>query len=94
MMKPYSEEMSCDEYEYNELVKLIENINKHFGKEIFTLESTEDYETECVDIYENGELISDYMMFEDAINYLKGVENGALLMKNRWVSLISKQIES
>lgn len=80
MMKPYNDNMSCDEREYGHLNELVENINKHLGGEVFRLESTpEGYEDECVDIYEDEEMNSSYMAFEDAITYFEGVQTGVLL---------------
>lgn len=78
-MKKYSEEMNCSKEEYIRLNETVDNINRHLGHEVFTLESTEGYETECVDIYENGELNTNYAMFDDAIWYLEGIERGVLL---------------
>lgn len=78
-MNNYDESMGCSYNEYKYLNQLVENINKRLGHEVFRLESTEGYETECVDIYENGQMSCNYMSFEDATTYLQGVENGVLL---------------
>lgn len=80
MMKEYNDFMGCSKNEYDHLNDVVDNINKHLGKEVFRLESTpEGYENECVDIYENDQMNSSYMSFEDAITYLEGVETGVLL---------------
>lgn len=82
MMKDYNEQMSCSREEYDNLNELVDNINKHLGEEVFALESTKDYETECVDIWECGEINSNYLSFEDATTYLEGVQNGVLLKES------------
>lgn len=71
--------MSCSKEEYIRLNETVDNINRHLGREVVTIESTPDYETECVDIYVNGELSYNYMMFEEADTYLGGMEQGVLL---------------
>lgn len=79
MMIDYNENMGCTKDEYDYLNELVENINNHLGTEVFKLESTPDYEEECVDLYENGQMNTSYFSFEDATTYLQGVETGVLL---------------
>lgn len=78
-MKEFNEQMSCNREEYDHLTELVSDINKHLGEEVFALESTKDYENECVDIWECGEMNSNFLSFDDAITYLEGVQNGVLL---------------
>jgi len=79
MMIEFNYNMKCDKEQYDNINKMVENINKHLGKEVFTIESTPEYENELVNIYENDEENSTYMSFDDAETYLMGVENGVLL---------------
>ena len=78
-MKEWNENFTCSKNMYDRLNELIENINRHLGSEVFELESTPDYETECVDIYQGGTTTYTYTSFEDAEFYLDGVQNGVLL---------------
>lgn len=78
-MIDYNENMSCTKEEYDHLNEMIENINRHLGNNVFSLKSTEGYENECVDIWEEDVINSNYFSFDDAINYLEGVERGILI---------------
>lgn len=82
MMKEWTEDMFCTHYEYDHLNKLVVSINRHLGEDIFKLESTPDYENECVDLYQAGDLTYSYFSFDDAILYLEGVEMGVFLKED------------
>ena len=79
MMKEYNDNMWCTKDEYDHLNELVKNINQHLGSEVFALESTPDYEEECVDILQENTATFTYPSFEDAALYLSGVETGVLL---------------
>lgn len=78
----WTDNMSCTRNEYDHLNELVTNINRHLGETIFKLESTPDYESECVDLYQAENLAFSYFSFEDAILYLEGVEMGVLLKED------------
>lgn len=80
-MIDYNENMGADERDIEYLNGLVNNINKHLMRECFEIESTEDYESECVDIFEDGMESCTYMSFEDAETYLQGIETGVVLAK-------------
>lgn len=80
-MVEWSEDMSASTEDIAYLNALVENINKHLGNEVFAIESTKDYEPECVDIFENKEPSCTYASFEDAELYLQGIETGVFLAK-------------
>lgn len=82
MMKKWTDGMSCTRNEYDHLNELVVSINRHLGENIFKLESTSDYESECVDLYQAGDLTCSYFPFEDAILYLEGVEMGVFLKED------------
>ena len=81
-MIDYNENMGCSKEEYDRMNELVEKINKLLGqgRSVFRLESTTDYENECVDIYENGIATYTYMTFEDAVIYLGGIAKGVLMV--------------
>lgn len=72
MMKEWNDMMGCTRNECNHLNELVANINQHLGTELFELESTEDYENECVDLFQGGDLTT---------TYLEGVQIGVLLKR-------------
>lgn len=80
-MIDYNVNMGADERDIDYLNGLVENINNLLMRECFEIESTEDYETECVDIFEDGMSSCTYMSFEDAETYLQGIETGVVLAR-------------
>lgn len=80
-MIDYNENMGAGKRDIDYLNALVNNINEHLSRECFEIESTEGYESECVDIFEDGLISCTYMGFEEAETYLQGIETGVILAK-------------
>lgn len=78
-MLEYIESMELESADVDYMNNLVSRINGLLGKEVFELRNSEGEEDKNADLYQDGEMNSSYIPFDEITYYLQGIHNGAML---------------